>query len=43
MTLEEICRTCDISPEIAKRAIENLIKRGLIKEVKPPQQAERRS
>jgi predicted transcriptional regulator len=35
LTVEELCRLCDVSPSQAERAIENLLRRGLIEEVNP--------
>jgi hypothetical protein len=29
LTIEEICRLCDVSPKLAEKAIENLIRLGL--------------
>lgn len=33
LTIEGICRLCDVSPAVAERAIENLKRRGLIEEI----------
>ena len=32
LAIDELCRLCDVSPEVAERAIANLLRRGLIEE-----------